>query len=255
MKPGLDDLGDAAVDDRARVDDDVRVADAASPPRRPVGRPDEPDRLRGDEQVLALGHGQPEHPEAEEQRDRRAAARSRTAAGSCDSGKPSSRPISRPSSRPTMAVTNSAVDSSSTWRDEPARPARPSGTAGSRSRRRSRPRPRPRAAPRRRPESPNSPPSGRRRGRARRGRRARPRGDGYCGSTASSGLPRSRPGAGGWRGGQPSIAGDGLAMSRLARRRAPPRPRRGASRPRSDRRPGDVGARRTAPGRGHDRPA
>ena len=32
MKPGLDDLGDAAVDDRARVDDDVRVADCASAP-------------------------------------------------------------------------------------------------------------------------------------------------------------------------------------------------------------------------------
>ena len=66
----FDDLGDPAVDDRAGVDDDVRIADAAARCRRVgSGRADEPDRLGGEEQVVALGDRQAEHPEPEEQRD------------------------------------------------------------------------------------------------------------------------------------------------------------------------------------------
>ena len=47
---------------------------------------------------------------------RQAAGTVRTGRASPPSGRPSSRPISRPSRRPMMAVTNSAVESSSTWR-------------------------------------------------------------------------------------------------------------------------------------------
>ena len=93
---GLDDLGDPAVDDGARVHDDLRIALAGAARRSAVRRPEEPDRLGGDEQVLALGDGQAEHPEAEEDRD--AQRQQRTPAGRAepDSGKPSRRPISRP---------------------------------------------------------------------------------------------------------------------------------------------------------------
>ena len=114
-------------------------------------------------------------------------------AGEPPSGRPSSRPISRPSSRPATAVTNSAVESASTWRisqvaghdrqvrqqreadddpgDDPQRPAgRP--RTGCRGR-----------APRRK-----------RRARARRGPRARPRGGGYSGSMGPSAAVRRPPG-------------------------------------------------------------
>ena len=68
MKPGLDDLGDPAVDDRAGVDDDVRLAGGRA--RRLGARPaDEADGLGGDQQVLALGDRQADHPEPEEDRD------------------------------------------------------------------------------------------------------------------------------------------------------------------------------------------
>ena len=68
MKPGLDDLGDPAVDDRARVDDDVRLALEGRP--LPVGRgpPEEADRLGRGHEVGPLGDGQADHAEAEEQR-------------------------------------------------------------------------------------------------------------------------------------------------------------------------------------------
>ena len=85
--------------------------------RRPrVRAPDEPDRLGGDQQVAALGDGQAEHPEAEEERDPERQPRARAARRGWTAASPSSRPISSPISSPMTAVTNSAVESSSTWR-------------------------------------------------------------------------------------------------------------------------------------------
>ena len=152
---------------------------AAWPRSARRGPADEPDRLGGEEQVLALRDGQA--------RACRARGRARRPSGShvpsgslerATAAGPSRRPISRPSSSPTTAVTNSAVESCWTWRIQPARPGRPSGTAGSRTRRPSRRRPR-RSGRRRRSASPGrrrsverSRPAGRR-GRARRARRAR----------------------------------------------------------------------------------
>ncbi len=67
-EPGLDDLGDPAVDDRGRIDDDAR-----HPGTRlgtsVVGPPKEPDGLRGHDQVPSFGDGESEHAETEEQRD------------------------------------------------------------------------------------------------------------------------------------------------------------------------------------------
>ena len=115
-------------------------------------------------------------------------------------------------SRPRTAVTNSAVESSSTLADEPRARARPSGTAGSRSRRRSRRRPTRRGARRRSPAPTNRP--------------SPDRGEREPDETAQRGtedadvadqrLPRRlarRPAARDrlWPGGQPSIAGTALA--------------------------------------------
>ena len=117
MKPGLDDLGDPAVDDRARVDDDVRVARPAAGGRRSAsGRRTRPIASAAMQQVLALGDGQAEHPEPEEERDPERQPGARAARSKFDSGNPSRRPISRPMSSPMTAATNSAVESSSTWR-------------------------------------------------------------------------------------------------------------------------------------------
>ncbi len=136
-EPGLDDLGDPAVDDRARVDDDVGVAGCGRGLRRRPRPADEADRLGGEQQVLALGDGQPEHPETEEQRHAERQPRPQRPVERPTAGRPSSRPMSRPSRSPTTAVTNSAVDSCWTPRNSHG-PARRSGTAGSRSRRRAR---------------------------------------------------------------------------------------------------------------------
>ena len=113
---GLDDLGDPAVDDRARVDDDARVARLAPGGSPADGRRTRPDRLGGDQQVAPLGHGQADHAEAEEDRDAERQPGPERRRQARTAGSPSSRPISRPSSRPTTAVTNSAVDSASTCR-------------------------------------------------------------------------------------------------------------------------------------------
>ena len=120
-EPGLDDLGDPAVDDRARVDDDVRVAGGvggAVARARVAGRARSPRRRRAGPPVSRRS-GRP--CPARGRARRRAAATSRAGPSSCDSGKPSRRPISRPSSSPTTAVTNSAVESSWTALDQPAR--------------------------------------------------------------------------------------------------------------------------------------
>ena len=113
---GLDDLGDPAVDDRARVDDDARFAaralgrlagrrptDEARPPRRrSAGRAAW--RRSG---RACRGRGRSR---------RRAAARSRTAGRAWTAAARAAGPSAGPSSRPTTAVTNSAVDRSSTCR-------------------------------------------------------------------------------------------------------------------------------------------
>ena len=67
-EPGFDDVLDPSVDDRARVDDDVRIARRRD--RFPVvpGPSDEPDGLGGDDQILALRDGQAEHAEPKEER-------------------------------------------------------------------------------------------------------------------------------------------------------------------------------------------
>jgi hypothetical protein len=68
-EPGFDDLRNPSVDDRARVDDDVRIA-RGSRPIRVGNRPtDDPDRLGRKEQVVAFRDREAEHPEAEEERD------------------------------------------------------------------------------------------------------------------------------------------------------------------------------------------
>ena len=120
MKPGLDDLGDPAVDDRARVDDDVRVARRAAAVPVRARPPEEPDRLGGDDQVVPLGDGQAEHAEPEEERHAERQPRPERLAGMAESGRPRSRPISRPMRRPTTAVTNSAVESCCDLAEQPA---------------------------------------------------------------------------------------------------------------------------------------
>ena len=79
-------------------------------PRSACRRPEDADGLCRDQEVLALGDHQTEHPEAQEDRD---AERQQLPQGAArpDSGMPSSRPIRRPRSSPMTAATNSAVDS------------------------------------------------------------------------------------------------------------------------------------------------
>ena len=62
-EPGLDDLGDPPVDDRAGVDHDAWFATDRSQ-RVPVPRgAQQPDGLGRDQEVLPLGNGQAQHPE------------------------------------------------------------------------------------------------------------------------------------------------------------------------------------------------
>ena len=65
----FDDLGDPPVDDRARVDHDVGIAPAGRCRGFGILPPDDADRLGRQQQVGALGDRQPEHPEAEQERD------------------------------------------------------------------------------------------------------------------------------------------------------------------------------------------
>jgi len=62
----LDDVGDPAVDDGARVDHHVRLARV----RRALGRraPEDADRLGRQNEIVALGNRQAGHPEAQEDR-------------------------------------------------------------------------------------------------------------------------------------------------------------------------------------------
>ena len=69
MKPDLDDLGDPTIDDRAGVDDDVRIADRRLVAGVGTRRSEEADGLGGHEEVLSLGDGQSDHAQAEEDRD------------------------------------------------------------------------------------------------------------------------------------------------------------------------------------------
>ena len=181
------------------------------PAPSPLGvRPaDEPDGLGGDQQVLPLGDGQSEHAEAEEERHAERQPRP-PRLGEADSGKPSRRPMSRPSRRPMTAVTNSAVDSSSTRAishvagttvrygriakpdddpgDHPGRDERP-GVAGVAEQARRR----------------------RRRGRARRAPPARHPGHGDSGSIHPRGSSRRRP--------DRAAARRGVSLASPARRR------------------------------------
>ena len=65
-EPGVGDVGDPAVDDRARVDEDPGHV-AALPARRDMA--DDAQRLGGADEVVALRDGQADHREAEEDRD------------------------------------------------------------------------------------------------------------------------------------------------------------------------------------------
>ena len=65
----LGDVGDPAVDDRARVHDHARLATPGGG-RLLAAAPEDPDRLGGRDQVVALGDRQPGHPEAQGDRDR-----------------------------------------------------------------------------------------------------------------------------------------------------------------------------------------
>ena len=247
-EPRLDDLGDPPVDDGAGVDDDVRLAgDAAGAFGRRA--PDEPDGLGRDQQVPALGDGQAEHPETQEQRHARAAATFPTARRSRASGRPSSRPISRPISSPMTAVTNSAVESSSTRADQPGR--RDDGDVRQDREAHARPRPRPRRpGARRRSRSPRT---GRRRPSRGRGRRA-PKGGAKDTDIADQRLPRPfgrrSPDRGSARTGrQPSIAGT-ASLRPAPSAQAPARWLRGASRATSIRTPGISGVGRSRPAAG-----
>ena len=115
-EPGLDDLGDPAVDDGARVDDDARFAGGARCAPSAGGRRMSPTASRRDQQVARAWRRS-----ARASRDPGTATRPSGShvphgAGRPASGRPRSRPMSRPISSPTTAVTNSAVDSSSTRR-------------------------------------------------------------------------------------------------------------------------------------------
>ena len=242
MKPGLDDLGDPAVDDRARVDDDVRVARRAAAAALGAGSPDEPDRLGGDEQVLPLGDGQA--------RASRARGTSETPSGSHVPSGPAKCDERQAEQEAHQQAEEQADDRGHELggrelldlADRASRPGRPSGTAGSRSRRRSRRRPRPTrrqpaygdvartAGADRRPEpSPTRPPSAAPRtrmlrineslasSRSRRRARARERARAGTVSLASRGTASPRAG--------PRRTGAARPRSRRARRRRPRRPR------------------------------
>ena len=121
-EPGLHDLGDPAVDEHARVDDDVRVAlgllvlgAGPADQARALGRRDQVARLATVSPIIP----RPRNSEIAERQPR--AERAPIWA----SGRLSSRPIRRPTTARAPAATNSAVDSSWTLRDQPAAPARP----------------------------------------------------------------------------------------------------------------------------------
>ena len=78
MKPGFDDLRDPAIDDRARVHDDPRLAPALRGSSACSERA-QPDRLGGDEQVLAFRDGAVRPSPARTTRTRRPAGISPTA--------------------------------------------------------------------------------------------------------------------------------------------------------------------------------
>ena len=116
----FDDLGDPAVDDRARVDDDVRLADdrpAAVVARPGAGRSRPASAAISG--VLALARRSGRHAEAEDRPRRPAAGTVPNGSGSPLSGRPSSRPIRRPIRRPMIAVTNSAVEKLLDLAEEP----------------------------------------------------------------------------------------------------------------------------------------
>ena len=92
MKPGFDDLGDPAVDDRAGVHDDARVALDRSPLALAVSA-DQAHRLGGDQQVASFGDRQADHPETQEDRHAQRQPACPNGGARPDSGKPSSSPI------------------------------------------------------------------------------------------------------------------------------------------------------------------
>ena len=145
MKPGLDDLGDPAVDDRARVDDDVRVAlaGAASPRRR--GRRTRPIASAAASRSSRLATVSPTMPSP---RNSETPSGSHVPSGSGERGE---RQAEQEAHQQADEEADDGGDELGRGEclglaDQPARPGRPSGTAGSRSRRRSRRRPRRRGA-------------------------------------------------------------------------------------------------------------
>ena len=79
-EPRFDDLGDPAVDDRATCRRRCVAPRCARGRRGRVDVADDADRLRRSDQVLALGHGETQHPEAQQQRDAQRQPTCRTAA-------------------------------------------------------------------------------------------------------------------------------------------------------------------------------
>ena len=112
---GLDDLGDPPVDDRAGVDDDVRLAAADGRPSSGSGRRTMPIASAAVARSLRLATVSPTIPRPRK-RETPIGSHVPSGGGSVDSGRPSRTPMSRPIRRPTTAATNSAVDSCWTWR-------------------------------------------------------------------------------------------------------------------------------------------
>ena len=98
----------------ALVSTTIRGSPLRASSRAPIAALEEADGLAPRRSGRAASRRSARASRARGRARRRAAATSPHGAGRFDSGKPSSRPISRPSSRPMTAVTNSAVERSST---------------------------------------------------------------------------------------------------------------------------------------------
>ena len=106
-----------------------------------AGRRTMPDRLGGEQQILAFGDGQPDHPQPEEERDPERQPGPRGLRQAATAASPAGGPSAGPAAgrRPRSRTPRSRAAGP---RGTASAPGRSSGTAGSRSRRRSRRRPR-----------------------------------------------------------------------------------------------------------------
>ena len=111
----FDDLGDPAVDDRAGIDHDVRIAEPQTFCLAWSGLRTSPTVWAARSRSARFATVRPSIPSPNNS-ETPSGSQVPSGGSKLESGSPRSRPISRPISRPMTAATNSAVDRSSTWR-------------------------------------------------------------------------------------------------------------------------------------------